>query len=326
MDLAYTHFTLCGGKEVAMLSPIALFGFNRPDKFIRVVSKLSKNKVAGDSDLFIFLDAPKVEEDVLLVDKVLQIAKSVSGFKTVQIISHFSNLGLARSIKYGIDHVLEQHETVIVLEDDLLVAESFIDYMNAGLQYFKNERCVASIQGYQYPINQFLDSAVALKGADCWGWATWKDRWKTVDFDTENLQCELRKNNLTFEFDLDGSVPYMQMLDDQKNKKIDSWAICWHASMFLQNRVSIYPPESLVMNIGQDGTGTHRTKNSMFDTKIGKWNSEIGWPKAVEDQTYRDYLMSYYVKKHKTSKLSFVKDKLLLKKILFLIRGKNQRN
>ena len=107
------------------------------------------------------------------------------------------------------------------------------------------------------------------------------------------------------------------MLDDQKNKKIDSWAICWHASMFLQNRVSIYPPESLVMNIGQDGTGTHRTKNSMFDIKIGKWNSEIGWPKALEDQTYRDYLISYYVKNHKTSKLSFVKDKLLLKKILF---------
>ena len=118
-----------------------------------------------------------------------------------------------------------------------------------------------------------------------WGWGTWKDRWKLFEHDAKKLLDKINDQGIKHYFDLDSTYPFTEMLRNQEMGKIDSWAICWHASMFLQNRVSIYPPESLVMNIGQDGTGTHRTKNSMFDIKIGKWNSEIGWPKALEDQT-----------------------------------------
>ncbi len=47
------------------------------------------------------------------------------------------------------------------------------------------------------------------------------------------------------------------MLEDQVSGKNDSWAIRWHASLFLRNKYCLHPVKMLVKNIGFDGTGTH---------------------------------------------------------------------
>ena len=39
--------------------------------------------------------------------------------------------------------------------------------------------------------------------------------------------------------------------------KLDSWAIRWYWSVFMENGIVLYPPESLVNNTGLDGSGTH---------------------------------------------------------------------
>jgi len=56
------------------------------------------------------------------------------------------------------------------------------------------------------------------------------------------------------------------MLKDQVEAKNNSWAIRWHASMFLQNMLTLYPKISLVQNNGTE-YGTH----SNFDIlNLGK--------------------------------------------------------
>ena len=42
--------------------------------------------------------------------------------------------------------------------------------------------------------------------------------------------------------------------------KNNSWAIRWHASAFLNNKLTLYPKNSLVKNIGIDGSGINCQK------------------------------------------------------------------
>lgn len=277
-----------------MSAPIALFAYNRPDKLASCLKSLAKNRGASAADLFIFIDGPRKAGDIPKIDAVAEISHHTTGFRSVTVEISKENFGLANSIKNGIDKVLRNFDSIIVIEDDLVLAETFLNFMNAGLSKYSNNKSFASIQGFQYPIEPPMEELVTIRGADCWGWATWKDRWALTIFDSNRLLSDLRSQKLEHEFDLDGSMPYMRMLENQSLGLIDSWAICWHASMFLLGKVSLHPRESLVFNSGNDGKGTHRNKSSMFDTKLGKWDNSDVWPTAEENQVYRNRLISFY--------------------------------
>jgi glycosyltransferase involved in cell wall biosynthesis len=297
-----------------LVSPIALFAYNRPEKLKIAIESLSNNELSGASDLYVFVDGPKSTKDAFLIQDVIEIIQGTNGFKSINLHTSEINLGLASSVRKGIDFVLSLAPTVVVIEDDLIIAPSFLEYVNEGLSRFKNDKRVASIQGYQYPIVPPLQKAVALRGADCWGWATWKDRWHSSIFDAKRLYEQIKLQNLQYEFDLYGAMPYTHMLKDQIDGKIDSWAICWHASMFIQDRVSLYPAESLIFNNGHDGKGTHGNRSGMFDTKLGFWSVKTPWPNPVQDIKYRNQLQQYYqynLQMPTQSLLQIAKSKLL---------------
>jgi len=277
-----------------LVSPIALFAYNRPEKLRIAIESLADNELSGVSDLYVFVDGPKSTKDTFLIQDVIGIIQSVNGFKSINLHTSEINLGLAISVRTGIDFVLGLAPTVIVIEDDLIMAPSFLEYVNEGLSLFKDDNRVASIQGYQYPIVPPIKKPVALRGADCWGWATWKNRWQSSMFDAKKLYEQIKLQNLQYEFDLYGAMPYTQMLKDQIDGKIDSWAICWHASMFIQGCVSLYPAESLIVNNGHDGKGTHGDKSRMFDTKLGFWSTKTPWPNPVENVIYKNQLHKYF--------------------------------
>jgi hypothetical protein len=246
-------------------APIVLFTYKRLDHTQRTIKSLSNNQLASQSDLIIFSDAPKNETDIEDVNKVRDFLEKIDGFRSVSVIHRENNLGLANSIIGGVTEVLLQYEAVIVVEDDLLTSPHFLTYMNDSLERYANEERVISIHGYVYPIKKNLPSTFFLRGADCWGWATWRRGWDCFNPDGQYLLNELKKRNLTSEFDFGGSCGYTQMLEDQIAGKNDSWAIRWYASAFLADKLTLYPGKSLVQNIGIDGSGTHCGSSSNFD-------------------------------------------------------------
>ena len=250
------------------LSPICLFVYKRLDLTIKTVTSLKGNLYANESDLFIFSDAPKNDEDQLLVLEVRKYIKSIVGFKSVKIIERENNLGLAESIISGVTEVINQYGKVIVLEDDLLTSKYFLKYMNDALEKYQNESEVISILGYIYPIKTQLPELFFLKGTDCWGWATWDKAWKTFEKDSKLLLNKIREKKLAYKFDLKGTTNNIKMLKRQIKGDIDSWAVRWHASAFLQNKLTLYPGKSLVNNIGMGGESTHMKKTFIYDTEI----------------------------------------------------------
>ena len=75
---------------------------------------------------------------------------------------------------------------------------------------------------------------------------------------------------LRWEFDIRGSYHYYRMLKKQAEGKIDSWAIRWYASVFLNGGLCLHPAVSLVNNIGHDSTGEHCFSTNVFTVAVGK--------------------------------------------------------
>jgi hypothetical protein len=249
-------------------APIAIFAFNRPTHLENLLNSLVANPEARNSKIFIFVDGPRNSNDSIFIDKVIIVIRKFQKELPIEIVQSPQNLGLASSLLSGIDLVFRDHETIIVLEDDLLLANTFLRFCNEGLSRYRFCDSIASIQGYSPIKFDYGNRTYFLRGADCWGWATWKDRWLKLNRDANSLLYELQQANLTFEFDLDGSFPYTDMLRRNARSEVDSWAIRWHASMFLQGRLSIYPGRSLVLNTGFDGSGTH--SGNFLDKEVAK--------------------------------------------------------
>lgn len=175
----------------------------------------------------------------------------------ITVIASEMNRGLYRSLTEGISAILTDHGQVIVLEDDIVVSPYFLDYMRDGLGCYAENPSVASIHGYLPPIPRALPETFFLRGADCWGWATWRDRWTLYRHDASAMAKEIRRRGLVDAFNLGGLVPNLQMLEDRAAGRLESWAICWHASCFLADRHTLHPGRSLVRNIGLDHSGEH---------------------------------------------------------------------
>ena len=239
------------------LAPIALFAYSRPAHFERVVRALARNPEASASRLFVYSDAPKNSVAAEAVAQVRVLARAIRGFAAVEVVERESNQGVAKSIIKGVSSLTARLGRVIVLEDDLLPSAHFLAYMNGALQRYADDDRVISVHAYSYPVAQPLPETFFLRGADCWGWATWKRGWDLFEPDGEKLLAALESRRMTRVFDFEDAYPYTQMLRDCIAGRNDSWAIRWYASAFLQGKLTLYPGSSQIQNIGADGTGLH---------------------------------------------------------------------
>ena len=285
------------------LAPIALFVYNRPWHTQQTVESLQKNELASKSELFIYSDQGKNEETQKDVDKVRKYIINIDGFKKVTIIKRDKNWGLANSIIDGVTTIVNKHGRIIVLEDDLVTSPYFLKFMNESLKIYEKEKQVASVHGYIYPIEDLPDTFF-IKGADCWGWATWKNKWDIFEPDGQKLLNELTVKNLAKEADFNDTYGFTRMLKDQINGKNNSWAIRWYMSAFLKNMVTLYPGKSYVQNIGFDSQGTHCGELDVFNVSLNT-KFILKKIKANEDPEIRKKIELFFKK---------IKPSILIKK------------
>jgi hypothetical protein len=250
--------------------PVVVFAYRRPDHLRRTIESLQRNPEFAGTPLIVYCDAAKLPEHAAEVARVRAYAHAIEGCASLKVVEREANLGLARSIISGVSEVLETHEQVIVLEDDLLLSPHCLRYMLDGLATYAADPEVASIHGYSYPVASPLPETFFLKGADCWGWATWRRAWQYFRADGAGLLAELQQRGLDNAFDFDGSYPFTRMLRDQVAGRNDSWAIRWNASCFLAGMLTLYPGRSLVHNIGNDASGTHAADRDDFAQRLAE--------------------------------------------------------
>ena len=254
---AKVHQMPCAAPSGRAHAPIALFLYHRPQHTARCLASLAANPEFLDSPLYLFCDGPKGASDAQAVDEVRRIARALQHPRKV-VFESSTNRGLAASVIAGVTQVVEQHGRVVVVEDDLLLAPTFLAFMNHSLHHYANDARVMQVSGHMYPIDPgSLDDAVFLPMASSWGWATWARAWSRFDPGMQDFQTLQAQPGLRRQFDVDGAYPYFSILKRQRAGKADSWFIRWYLSLFMAGGMTLYPRHSLVRNEGFDGTGVH---------------------------------------------------------------------
>jgi hypothetical protein len=272
------------------LAPIVLFVYNRPLLTKMALEHLMANELALDSTLYIYADGAKENATLEQINNIEETRKVIVQKKwcgTVHVIESSYNKGLARSIIAGVSEIVEEHGTVIVLEDDLLTSSKFLRFMNNALERYKDDEKVFQISGFNFPLKQFQnsDSFFFMPLISSWGWATWRRAWQKFDAHAKGYEALKTDKLLRHQFDLNSAYPYSQMLISQmENKNIDSWAIRWLWTVFRNNKLTLFPETTFVSNIGYGENATH-TKIESKQNNTQLINAQINpknFPEKIE--------------------------------------------
>jgi hypothetical protein len=284
------------------LAPIVLFVYNRPRHTEQTLNALAANKLANASVLYIYADGPKqgaTAETLQSIKTTRSIIRKQKWCREVFITESEVNKGLADSILQGVTEVVNKCGRVIVLEDDLVTHPFFLTYMNHYLGLYEHEQKVISVHGFMYPLKKKIEAPFFLKGADCWGWATWKRGWDLFNADGKQLLDEIQKKNLGREFNFNNSYNYLSLLKAQIERNDDSWAVRWYASAFVLEKLTLYPPVSLVRNIGFDGSGLHKDMDdSMISLSFDFESFETKTVEPKENKKIKRQVENFFRGKH----------------------------
>lgn len=249
------------------LAPIILFVYNRPTHTQKVIEALLKNEEAKDSILYVFADGPKNNAskfDIKLLKEVSYLVSNINGFKEIIICERSTNYGLKNNIVESINEVFLSNEKIIVLEDDIVPQIGFLNYMNNALNIYENELDVMHISAFIYPLkNKNTENTFFYNVNSCWGWGTWKRAWKYFDKNPQNLLKKVNQNYNEQLFNGGQKNFFYKQLQLNTTGVINTWAVLWHSSIYINNGLCLHPNKSLVVNIGFDNSGQNSGKGKI---------------------------------------------------------------
>jgi len=284
------------------LAPIVIFTYNRPDKTLSVINSLKRNNLAKHSDLYVFSDGinKSKKDDFFKVNCVREIIKRTDGFKNIKIIQRNTNLGLYKNITLGLDYIFKKNKKAIILEDDIVVSQNFLKYMNDSLIIYENDKEVGSICSNLSKNKEKLPNTFFLYHQDCWGWGAWRRSWKLFNHNSQKLLKKIKDQGLEKKFNFENQYNFLRLLEENQIKK-RSWAVNWYASLFIHKKLNLYSsiPMSKNIGLGKDSTNTKITFKVL---EVDKTKKEIKYRKIKIEESPKGYdaMVNYYVKNQNT--------------------------
>lgn len=226
----------------------------------KVLESIKKNNI---KNLIIFVDGLKHPQDK---KKRNQLIKIIKQYKSLieKIIYRKENLGLAKNIENSINETFENGaEGIVVLEDDCVLKKNASVYFKKCLEKYYFNKEIRSVCGYNLLQAKFQknykDNLLMIKRFSTWGWATWKDRWKDFIDRKKILKKNLHKIN-----HVPKDLQNLIKITNTKNFKKNIWSIDWIFIHYATKTFCIYPPCSMIENIGLDGSGVNCKISNMF--------------------------------------------------------------
>lgn len=294
------------------LAPIVLFVYNRPVHTRKTLEALMDNQLASESVLYIFADGPKENADkveIAAIEKTRDVIRENKWCGEIMILESDRNKGLAASIIDGVTNVVNKYGKIIVLEDDIVTSPKFLSYMNDALNYYESDGKVMHVSAYFPPIKGIKSSFFFYNQTSCWGWGTWKECWSFLQIDALELKNKIIASSRVKEFNLSDSYPFLEHLEKNITGEWNTWAIKWHASIFLLKGLCLHPNKSYVHNIGFDGSGTNCSNDDFFETIDLDLNSNDFQPSnsLVQNSNVLKKIITFNRKSGQIKKRSFAR-------------------
>lgn len=248
------------------IAPIAVFAFNRPDHLSHTLEALAANDLAAQSDLTIFCDGPRHEGERDATVSVRQVARAARGFASLRVVERKENMGCGPSIIAGLQEMFAEHESLIIIEDDIVLAKNALQWFNLCLEKYRYAPEVLAIAAWSYP-ERFMSfpadyayDAYFLPRFQCWGWASWRDRIQGVDWLASDSDSFFASQEQMTKF-AQGGHDLVPTLKAQVAKQINTWDIQVAYSGFKRGLYTLAPRYPYSTNIGTQGEGTHVGKS-----------------------------------------------------------------
>ena len=244
--------------------PIAIFAFSRLDLLKKTLNALERCEGFPGGPIHVFSDAAREERtaEATAVSQLRAWLRPWCARHGATLHEAAINKGLRVSIVSGVTALLEEHERVIVLEDDIVVSPAFLRFMHEALEAFHDRNDVFQVSGYFVPHDKKLPPVGMLRVPACWGWATWRRAWQHYSDDATVLLTEVIRRDVRA-FDINDSYTNLEALEKNAHGSLNTWFVRWYASVFLKNGLTIYPCRSLARNIGFGGGGTNCGSSAM---------------------------------------------------------------
>lgn len=249
-----------------MKTPVVLLIFNRPDNTQKVFERIRQARppqllvVADGARSDRLGEADKCRAARAIIDTVDWDCEVLTDYSEV-------NLGCQRRVASGLNWAFEQVAEAIILEDDCVPDPSFFPFCERLLDYYRHDNRIAVITGQNVQLGRTRTdySYYFSRYNHCWGWASWRRAWQDFDFDMK-LWTTVRKAGWLEDILQDaGAVKYWDYLFQSVYEgRINSWAIRWTFSCWMQNYLSIIANHNLISNIGFDSESTHTSKKNQF--------------------------------------------------------------
>lgn len=254
------------------MAPVLIVTYDRLEHLQKTITSLRGNIYADKTDLFVASDYQRTDSEANRVAAVRGYLKSIDGFKSVTVFEREKNFGVVDNSILALQFIFDKFDRFIIMNDDLVTAPGFLKFTNEAFERYGDNERVFSITGYCPPIripSTYRYDAFFLGRMSAWGCAMTKDRFDSVrEITREEFDEFAASKKLSRAFVEAGGEDMLAMLKLVADGSLEAWDVRCMYTQFMKHQYTVYPTQSLVLNIGFDGTGMHCGRTDKFDVTL----------------------------------------------------------
>lgn len=303
--------------EIKTYAPVLIPTLNRYEHLKRCVESLSRCTHADKTELVIGLDYPPSEKYVAGWKKVCEYVSTITGFGKVTIFRREENLGATLNNRDLRKYASQYYDRYINVEDDNEVSPNFLDYINKGLEKYKDDPRVFGVCAYKFreiDLSDYEDDYFFAHEVNTCGWGRWfSDKCENV------IKAVHKPGYLT---NIIKDTPFHEFLrDDTKPCNIlnliglefrgDGYYTCYE---WKNDVYCVFPKVSMVRIHGLDGSGIHGGTYLQEEYANQPIDDRLLFDNSFEKPVEMDRFIRAKFKKYQSGNI-----KQKIKKILLLI-------
>jgi hypothetical protein len=264
---------------------VLLIIFNRVNTTQKVFEAI---RLAQPKRLYIAADGPRhgnsFDEENCLLTRL--VTEHIDWPCEVKRLYQEKNLGCSKGPISAFNWFFSFENEGIILEDDCLPSESFFPFCGDLLERYRYDEEVLLISGCNMGYNLKSGCSYGFSGVpNMWGWATWKRSAVLIDYELKSWKQV--KNKLTHTYKsfrqsfFDTDINWYRYWVDKFDRTVEQQAISWWDWQWIyyqttNHKLSIFPAQNLVKNIGFDSDATHTKETSNPAADLKKY--ELSFP------------------------------------------------
>lgn len=249
-----------------LATPILLIGHVRHELILRRILEMNCQDRVPEI-VYLSIDGPRNHEETLIIGKIHDSIVKLRGDLKYELVVNYntSNLGVDSHIKSQVTRVLEDHNQLIVIEDDVACSTQLNSSMLRGLEILNlNSEKYMFVLGFSpsTPLNRLIGSTLDVSNRNywreskyfsAWGWATTRDVWLKF---TPDRSLETIEKKLSFSPSWQELSKHKQSIWLERFIRVN-YDYQLQCLLFENNKKTLVPSLRLIDNEGFDEKATH---------------------------------------------------------------------